>query len=164
MPFMQCRISNFWSPIKTLQKQSPYQSNAKTSGFCYGKFFSHTVQSIQKLQTSHIYSASQIYSANHWIFGPILVMILVTCWVLCETLLVSHNIFSSSHQRLNQQKFMKKFSKFKMVQLIYLSMQKKFNQIQVLLIHHRNPFSKVYHYILFHFSNIFHQLSNLENR
>ena len=63
------------------------------------------------------------------------------------------NIFSSSHQHPNQQKSTKKFSKFKMAQSIYLSMLKKFNHIPVLLIHHRNPFSKVSNLILFQFCN-----------
>ena len=65
------------------------------------------------------------------------------------------NIFSSSHQHPNQQKSTKKFSKFKMAQSIYLSMLKKFNHIPVLLIHHRNPFSKVSNLFLFQFCNFF---------
>ena len=58
------------------------------------------------------------------------------------------NVLSSSQQHLNPQKFTKKFSKFKMVQLIYLSMQKKFNLIPVLLKHLQNPFSKVEWYFI----------------
>ena len=122
MSFVQCWISNFWSPIKTLQKQSPYQSNAKTPRFCYGKIYSRSYSKV---------------AAHFTTFGPIFALKQFLKFSLSYLLL---------HQNL--QKFSKKFSKFKMVQSIYLSMQKKFKPIQVLLIPHQNLFSKVLHQII----------------